>query len=154
VILYEYVRWVGDEARDTFNHWRRTLQKVECVLLDEKINSLRLAGVEALPGLVAGPIKEGGVKFPHIRKMQIGGKFRLRPLLCRASAHDLAKGPQRVSKTKGPEPESIADADLILLLGAREIQGRIAPSPHEAVQRRQAIIDDPKRARLYKPEKL
>ncbi len=139
MILYEYVRWVGDQARDTFNHWRPTLQVVERALLDEKVNSLRTAGPETLPGLVAGPIKERGIKYPHILKMQIGGKkFRLRPLLCH--------GPSaKVEET---------ETDLTLLLGAREIQDRITPSPSVAVDRRETILADFRRRRLYKAEKI
>jgi hypothetical protein len=134
MILWEYVRWVKEQALDTFNAWRRSLQKAECALLDEKINSLRTAGPDALPGFMVGPIKQKGKKYPHIYKLQIGGKkFRLRPLLC-----------------MGPiEPRS----ELTLLLGAREIQNNITPDPQIAVDRRALVEATPTRwRRPYRAE--
>jgi hypothetical protein len=77
-----------------------------------------------------GPIKEGGLRYPHIYKLKIGGAIEFRPLLCR-----------------GPVPP-IQPHVVTFLLGAQEVQNRIAPSPQGAVDRRQEIIENPSLRRL------
>lgn len=73
-----------------------------------------------LPGLMAGPIK----RFPHLYKLQAGGKVRLRPLLCR-----------------GPFD---AEVELTLLAPATERDGQFEPlnAPTQADNHRLEIIAD------------
>ncbi len=58
--------------------WHQGLDHVSQALLDQALDRLEQANAEALPGLLAGT-KKG---YPHVRKLQLGGKVRLRPLLC------------------------------------------------------------------------
>ena len=76
-----------------------------------------------MPGLIDGPIKG----YPHIYKLKIGGKVRLRPLLC-----------------KGPiDP----DTELTLLFGATERDWKFDPedAPVIAETRRLEILSDGRR---------
>jgi hypothetical protein len=77
-----------------------------------------------------GPIKEGSTKYPHIYKLKFGGSIEYRPLLCRGPVAPI-------------QPHVVT-----FLLGAKEIQGRITPSPQIAIDRRLAIIANPKLQRL------
>ena len=105
--------------------WRDEQQVAQRGQIDEKIDSLATVGPEALPGLIAGPLSiKGKGKFSHIYKLQMGGKVRLRPLLCRGTK-DL-------------------DAELTLLVGATERGGEFAPlnAPEKADLRRKEILND------------
>ena len=83
-----------------------------------------------MSGLIAGPIKG----YKHIHKLKIGGKVRLRPLLCR-----------------GPED---AEQELTLLAGATERDFAYDPpgAPATAEANRLALVMDGKRRRVYDPE--
>lgn len=80
-----------------------------------------------MPGLIAGPIKH----MPNIYKLQVGGKVRLRPLLCR--------GP--VNK----------NAELTFLVGATERDGLFHPPGVKALaeERLKKLIADPKLRKRY-----
>jgi hypothetical protein len=47
-------------------------------LLDQALDRLEQADFDDLPRMIAGTLP----RYPEIRKLQIGGKVRLRPLLC------------------------------------------------------------------------
>ena len=80
-----------------------------------------------IPGLVEGPIRG----FRHIYKLKIGGKVRLRPLLC-----------------KGPIDN---ENELTLLMGATERDYRYDPfnAPSTAENRRQEIMVDIRRRCIH-----
>jgi len=119
--LYDYVD--RDEVNQ-FEAWSKGLEKKYRAMLNRKLKALEDESEHGLiPGLVVGPIK----RYPHIYKLQIGGKVRLRPLLC-----------------KGPiDPNN----ELTLLIGATERDWKFGPknAPEIAEKRRQEIILDSQR---------
>ena len=133
MIIYDYVGARGS-AKATQGHgpvkgevraWRDAQQVPQRMQFDEKLDSLASAGPEMVPGLIAGPLSvKGKGKFRHIYKIQMGGKIRLRPLLCRG--------------TKDP------NAELTLLIGATERDGQFEPlnAPEKADSRREEILSD------------
>ncbi len=141
MIVYDYTgqhRAPGVDLRSGLvREWRDGLETAQKAQFDEKLRTLKKAGESILfPGLIAGPIKVKGVRFPHIYKLQIGGKIRLRPLLCR-----------------GPKDK---DEELTFLVGAYEIGGKFDPknAPDIAQKRHKAITEDPDLRRLYEfPER-
>ena len=105
--------------------WRDDQQVPQRTQFDEKLDSLASAGPEMVPGLIAGPLSvKGKGKFRHIYKIQMGGKIRLRPLLCRGTQN--------------------LDAELTLLIGATERDGQLEPlnAPEKADSRREEILND------------
>lgn len=88
MIIYDYLgrrgaavaKKIRGEAKGEIRKWRDGLPIPQRGQLDEKLNTLAdTSDLTLLPGLIAGPIKY----CPHIYKLQVGGKVRLRPLLCR-----------------------------------------------------------------------
>lgn len=75
--------------------------------LDAKTRQLEKAGAYLLDTLIDGPLPIRGVKYPHIYKLKIGKKVRLRPLLCR--------GPEAPAK------------EVTFLVGAREVNWKWRP---------------------------
>lgn len=132
-IVIELFDYVGKDPVGEVRAWRDRLQVAQQAQLDQKLDALARADSEMLPGLIAGPLRIKGVKYPHIYKLQIGGKIRLRPLLCR-----------------GPFD---AEKEITLLAGATERDGKLDPpgAPDQAVARREEIKSD---ARLRKPYKF
>ena len=127
MIIYDYV---GDEQEGAVRAWRDGQQSVQRAQLDQKLSMLRAAGLDLLPGLMVGPIRVKGKQCPHIYKLQIGGKVRLRPLLCKGTV----------------DP----DFELTLLAGATERDFEFVPAnaPSVAMKRREEVIDN---ANLRKP---
>jgi hypothetical protein len=127
VIVYDYVgrRRGKEKRRGAVRKWRDELPVSDRAIIDDKLRTLRdIDDPGLMPGFIVGPLSIRGQKFPHIYKIQAGGKVRLRPLLCR--------GP------KAPEKE------LTLLVGAKERDGRFEPqtAPETAVRRRDEVIAD------------
>jgi len=92
-------------------------------MLHRKLKALEDTEPDLVPGLLEGPIRG----HPHIYKLKIGGKIRLRPLLC--------KGPIDNNK------------ELTFLMGATERDYKWDP-PNALVvaeARRQEIISNPER---------
>ena len=119
--LYDYVD--GRNVND-FERWTKGLEKKYRAMLNRKLKALEDETEPGLlPGLVDGPIRG----YPHIYKLKIGGKVRLRPLLC-----------------KGPIDN---DTELTLLFGATERDWKFVPenAPALAEDRRQEIIRDSRR---------
>ena len=89
MILYDYVGRRGaatakktndEEVKGEIRRWQDGLPTPQRAQLDEKLFTLEgTSDLSLLPGLIAGPIKHR----PHIYKLRVGGKVRLRPLLCR-----------------------------------------------------------------------
>jgi hypothetical protein len=82
---------------------------------------LEISGSSLPPKLLAGPIKKTG----HIYKLIIHADVMLRPMLC--------KGPFEM------------DAEFTLLIGAKEIQGKLIPGPECAVRNRAILLADRRR---------
>jgi hypothetical protein len=122
VILFEYVTATG---RAEVSRWRDGLEKPQLGQLDAALDQLEsVTDPEDLPGLLAGTNER------HIFKLQIGGKIRLRPMVCR-----------------GP----LGAAEITLLLGATERDGVLVPSdaPQRAGEYRNAILADARRRRPF-----
>lgn len=105
---------------------RERIQKKARILLDQKIDLLRMHGPDLPPGLLSsGPI-DGG----HIYKLKVRGPVMLRPLLC--------KGPVSM------------DDEYTLLQGAIE-KGDVLPEAdiERARLNREAVIADNSRRRAY-----
>lgn len=96
--------------------------------LDQKLDQLEQVNDPALlPALLVGTSQI------HVYKLRIGGKIRLRPMVCRG--------------TGDPKLE------ITLLHPAYERDGRLDPqdAPERAEQRRQEILADPSRRKRYEP---
>jgi len=123
MILYEYVDGRGLGA---MTGWMGTKEAREHDwYFDQAADRLSQASPEALPGFVAGPL----IGYRHLYKLRLGGKVRLRPILC-----------------KGPiEPER----ELTFLVPAFERGGRIEPADAlaKADRRRQEVLFDGSRRR-------
>ena len=93
--------------------------------LEEKLGRLRQADFDLLTGLIAG----AGVA--KIFKLQVNGAVALRPMLCR--------GPFNMR------------GEVTLLVPATERDRKLVPgdAPRMAVERRQELLDDRTRRRLY-----
>jgi hypothetical protein len=123
VILFEYL---GPTGRAEVSLWRQRLEKPQMAQLDAALDQLEaVESPDELPGLLAGTEER------HIYKLRIGGKVRLRPMVCR--------GPLRPS------------SELTVLLGAFERDGELVPrdAPQRAAQFREAIVTDPTRRRSF-----
>lgn len=107
--------------------WYEELDHVSQALLDQALDRLEQVDADALPALFAGA-KKG---YPHIRKLQLGGKVRLRPLLC--------TGPQDKRK------------ELTLLMPAFERNGKFDPNDavEQADKRREEVERDETRRIPY-----
>jgi hypothetical protein len=81
VIIYQYV---DDQGKGEITEWRKHLQKDQRAQLDVKIGLLlRADDLDMLPRILVGTgQKNRKSKTPHIFKLQIGGKIRLRPMVC------------------------------------------------------------------------
>ena len=117
-LLYDYIDTRG---RNDFEAWTRNLESRYRAMLNRKLKALE-DEVERglLPGMIEGPIKH----HPHIYKPKLGGKVKLRPLLC-----------------KGPLDNN---CELTLLIGATERDWQYDPTnaPDTAEARREEIIND------------
>jgi len=82
---------------------------------------LEISGSSLPPKLLAGPIKKTG----HIYKLIIHADVMLRPMLC--------KGPFEM------------ETEFTLLIGAKEIQGKLIPGPESAVMNRAILLADRRR---------
>lgn len=129
MILFE---WIDRRRLGVLTRWRAGLQPAQRAQLDQKTLLLEQTEPENLPGLWAGPITDRGVKCPRIYKLRIGGKVRLRPLLCRG-------------------PLARDRAALTFLAGAQERGGRFRPegAPRRAIERRTGLISGRDRRRRY-----
>lgn len=120
-LLYDYI-----DARNIndFQKWTQCLESRYRAMLNRKLKALEDETERGLlPGLIDGPLKG----HPHIYKLRLGGRVRLRPMLC-----------------KGPVNN---DTELTLLIGATERDSKFDPinAPVLAVARRDEIINDIKR---------
>lgn len=127
MIIYEYVDRQGNGE---ISEWRKHLQKAQRAQLDVKIRLLlQIDDLDMLPGILVGTgQKNRESKTPHIFKLQIGEKIRLRPMVC-----------------IGPP------GGITLLLRAVEMNWKLEPrnAPELAELRRQEIIANPGRRRIY-----
>lgn len=100
--------------------WYEGLDYVSQALLDQALDRLEQVDADALPALLAGA-KKG---YPHIRKLQLGGKVRLRPLLC-TGPHDKRE-------------------ELTFLMPAFERNGKFDPTDavQQADKRREEVESD------------
>lgn len=121
MILFEWVAGRERAEDGALTAFRAELTIAQQAQLDSA--TMRLEGVDnadMVPKLIAG------VKgYRHIYKLQIGGKVRLRPLLCR-----------------GPMPTDDKNQVLTFLIGARERDMKFVPrdAPKKAKQRREDLI--------------
>ncbi|MFZ0392863.1 MAG: hypothetical protein WBX09_15490 [Terracidiphilus sp.] len=119
--LYDFI----DEAGESIIlSWRNGLTSRSKAQLDSKLHMLEVSGPSLGPKLLAGPIKKTG----HIYKLIIHADVMLRPMLC--------KGPFQM------------ETEFTLLVGAKEIQGKLIPGPEVALENR-AILR--KNSRRRKP---
>jgi len=99
--------------------------------LDHALDRLEQAAAASLPGFFVGPL----ASYRHIYKLRLGGRVRLRPLLCREPI----------------EPER----ELTFLIPAFERNWKLDPpdAPAKAERRRQEILFDGSRRRRYERPK-
>lgn len=126
MIIFEFVDHRG---RGVITVWRDGLEPPQQAQFDNKIDLLRREP-KLLEGMMAGPLKG----YRHLYKLQIGGKVRLRPLLCR--------GPVNV------------ETELTLLAGAKEIGGTWEPpgARETAEANRKTLMLDRTRRQVYDDE--
>jgi hypothetical protein len=95
--------------------------------LDQALDRLEQAKPDSLPGIMVGPIAPS----LHVYKLRLGGKVRLRPMLC--------KGPIR------------PDAELTFLQGAFERNNKLDPRDAfaRADERRLEVLDQPQKRKRY-----
>ncbi len=120
-ILYDYV---DQRNVNHIEQWTKGLEKKYRAMLHRKLKALEDETEQGLlPKLFDGPLKG----YPHIYKLKIGGKVKLRPLLC-----------------KGPIDN---DDELTLLIGATERGWQYNPknAPAIAEERRKEILNDNER---------
>ena len=98
--------------------WRDSLTARSKAQLDNKLHMLQVSGSDLGPRLLAGPIKKTG----HVYKLIIHADVMLRPMLC--------KGPFSMA------------TEFTLLLGAKEIQGKLIPGAEVAVENRNTLLSD------------
>lgn len=129
MILYEYVRGV---KRGVMTDWQKELKQegksgTSLALLEQALDRLEQASFEELPRLVAGTRPQ----YPDIRKLQLGGKIRLRPLLC-----------------TGPIEKR---AELTFLVPAFERNGQFDPKDavEQADRRRKGLLDGSRKRQIY-----
>ena len=122
--LYDYI---DERGINQFEQWSRGLESGDRAKLHRKLKALEDTEPGLIPGLLSGPING----YPHIYKLRIGGKVRLRPLLC-----------------KGPIEK---DSELTLLMGATERDWKWNPhnAREVAVARRQEILNNPERRCIH-----
>ena len=101
--------------------WRDGLTSRSKSQFDQKLAMLRISGMNLPPKLLAGPIRKTG----HIYKLIIHADVMLRPMLCR--------GPVEM------------DSEFTLLVGAKEVQGKLIPGADTAVEHRNILLADRKR---------
>jgi hypothetical protein len=116
--LYDFV---DEDSKNVISSWRDGLTIRSKAQLDNKLHMLEISGSSLPPKLLAGPIKKTG----HIYKLIIHADVMLRPMLCR--------GPFEM------------DTEFTLLVGAKEIQGKLIPGPESAVKNRATLLADRRR---------
>jgi hypothetical protein len=116
--LWDYVDANGENE---IEEWTAKLGKVERTKLNVRLDLLQKNGKDLLPNILAGPI------IDHVYKLRVHGSVQLRPLLC-----------------LGPIEN---DKEFTLLVGATERGSKLKPVGVEkkAIERRQTIINEPKR---------
>ncbi len=98
-------------------------------MFDSKVKAIQQVGADALPRLIHGPLPG----YPHLWKLKIGGKVRLRPIAC-----------------KGPEDR---ENEITILLGATERDWQLpANACKKAEDRRLEVENDLGRRRRYSGE--
>ena len=120
--LYDFVDEAGESV---ITAWRDGLTGRSKAQFDSKLHMLEIGGPNLGPKLLAGPIKKTG----HIYKLIIHADVMLRPMLC--------KGPFDM------------DTEFTLLLGAKEIQGKLIPDPENAVNNRKILLSDRRRRKPH-----
>jgi hypothetical protein len=116
--VYDFIDGDGESV---IVQWRNGLTVRSKAQFDSKLHMLQVSGSDLGPKLLAGPIQKTG----HIFKLIIHADVMLRPMLCRG-------------------PFSM-DSEFTLLIGAKEIQGKLVPGPESAVTNRNTLLRDQKR---------
>jgi hypothetical protein len=120
--LYDFV---DEDDKSVISSWRDGLTVRSKAQFDSKLHMLEISGPSLGPKLLAGPIKKTG----HIYKLIIHADVMLRPMLC-----------------KGPfEP----DTEFTLLIGAKEIQGKLIPGPESALENRAILLRNSRRRKPH-----
>lgn len=120
--LYDFIDEAGESIIES---WRDGLTSRSRAQFDSKLHMLEISGSDLGPKLLAGPIKKTG----HIYKLIIHADIMLRPMLC--------KGPFKMQ------------TEFTLLVGAKEIQGKLIPEPEIAVENRAILLKDRRRRRAH-----
>jgi hypothetical protein len=120
--LYDFV---DDADKSVIASWRDGLTVRSKAQLDLKLHMLEISGSNLPPKLLAGPINKTG----HIYKLKIYADVMLRPMLC--------KGPFEM------------DAEFTLLIGAKEIQGKLIPGPEIALANRVILLTNRRRRKAH-----
>jgi hypothetical protein len=125
VKVYDYL---GADGTNEIKAWLQGLDKRSRARVNQKIDMIERADIDALPGLLHGNKIQGEA---HIAKLKIGGSGTgraLRPLVCR-----------------GPIDNN---AEITILLGAEEKDGKLpAGAGKEAGKRRAAVVATPTQRR-------
>jgi hypothetical protein len=120
--LYDFV---DEDDRSVISSWRDGLTVRSKAQLDNKLHMLEISGPSLGPKLLVGPIKKTG----HIYKLIIHADVMLRPMLCKGSFE--------------------MDTEFTLLIGAKEIQGKLIPGPERAVENRAILLGNSRRRKPH-----
>jgi hypothetical protein len=120
-VAFSVYDFTDGDGKSQIVQWRNGLTPRSKAQLDSKLHMLQISGSDLGPKLLAGPIKKTG----HIYKLIIHADVMLRPMLC--------KGPFSM------------DTEFTLLIGAKEIQGKLVPGPESAIESRNTLLADRKR---------
>jgi len=120
-VAFSVYDFTDGNGKSVIAQWRNGLTPRSKAQLDSKLHMLQVSGPSLGPKLLAGPIKKTG----HIHKLIIHADVMLRPMLC--------KGPFSM------------DTEFTLLVGAKEVQGKLIPGPDVALDNRDTLLADRKR---------
>jgi len=116
--LYDFIDEGGENV---ILSWRNGLTARSRAQFDSKLHMLEISGPNLGPKLLAGPIN----KTRHVYKLIIHADVMLRPMLC--------KGPFEM------------ETEFTLLIGAKEVQGKLVPGPEIALRNREILLADIRR---------
>lgn len=124
-VAFSLYNFIDEEGESVILRWRAGLTVRSKAQFDSKLHMLEISGGNLGPKLLAGPIQKTG----HIYKLIIHADVMLRPMLC--------KGPVEM------------DTEFTLLVGAREIQGKLIPGPGVAVENRAILLANNRRRKPH-----
>lgn len=129
MIIFEYCRFTAGGKEESFRLWLDALDSDHRGRVIQRLITMGQNSPADFTSFIDGGAKEGPKKRRGIYKMQIGKKISYRPLLCRG-LH--------------------GRCHVTMLLGTKEHDGKMEPSPDIAVDRKKAIEKDADLQRLLR----